>query len=194
MRPRVLLTAFVAAALVLGMASLALAADQRVDVSVLEPGILSVEVEEAFGLGAVVPDQSTGQRHFFMQVTNTTDTGWQVFADSTDLVTFEWGEPCDERGCTPYPLQPGDTITKDNLLISGGDLSWWDHENVDVIEASTVIPGYDAGLLVEGTSQAFGRLHLNEPDPSVELLVPPDAAFGEYITTITYTIQPFTGN
>lgn len=194
MRPRVLLTTFVAATLVFGMASFAVAADQMVDVSVLEEGILTIDVEERFGLGVVVPGQETGRRPFFMEVTNTTDTGWRVFADSTDLVTFEWEEPCDHHGCTPSPLDPGDTIAKGNLRIYGGDLDWWDDENVDVIQSFEVIPGYDAGLLVEGTSQAFGRLHLGSPDPAVMLIVPAEAALGDYFTTITYTIQPFTGD
>lgn len=192
MRPRVILTAFLAVSMVLGLTSLALAADQRVDVSVLEAGVLSVEVEEAFGLGVVVPGEETGERDFWMQITNTTPDGWQVFADSTDLLEFEWGEPCDHHGCTPYPIDGGATISKGNLRIYGGDLDWW--EDIDAIQSFEVIPGYDAGLLVEATSEAFGRFELNEPRPAVELLTPSDAAFGDYFTTITYTIQLFTGD
>lgn len=186
MRFRDQATAFVVLMLLLIPAAVAAGADQIVEVSVLPADTLSIDVEGEFGLDAVVPGGTTPERVFWMGITNTTSGGWEVTVDGTDLQSFtlecdEWGENC-QRTLT----DPLSTIDASNLYLRGGDQDNWGDE--------TAIVAYEGNLgapllLMEGTAVANGSFGIDNPQPSVQLTVPGDATFGDYYTTLTYTIM-----
>lgn len=166
-------------------AAAASGADQTVEVTVLPAGTLAIEVEYDFGMGVVVPGATTGERPFMMNITNTTDTGWEVWVEGTDFASFD--RNCDESGCWREPNGMY-TMPATAIYLRGGDLQWW--------ETDVIVPyeGYLAGaatpfLLMESGPEAYGQFGVNEPEPAVSVTVPGDAAIAEYYTTLTYTIQ-----
>ena len=183
MRSRNLFTALIAGLLVLSAASAALATEQWVEVDVLEAGIISIDVEHQTGLGYVFPGQTTPERYFWMQVTNTVEgQGWQVSADGPDLMRFDGH---DEFGAPNWVAT--DTIAKTHLKVSGGAAPHWDVVHVTYSEQSLGA----AQPIMQGSAGAFGTFGIHDPEPyvKVDLTGLTEVAFGSYGTTITYTIQ-----
>jgi len=165
------------------------AADQNIEVSVMEGDVLAISVESDLGLGIAMRGQTSNDRGFDMQITNTyVDRPWQVTVDADDLVGFYWDEPCDDQGCTRY--DNSDTISKTRLFLRGGDNPTWQDE----FGASLFTPheGYLGDttplLLLEGTGGAFGSFGFDE-QPSIRLDAQTGDPIGDFYTTVTYTIE-----
>lgn len=174
--------------MVLAIPAAATAADQTVEVTVLPADTLSISVEQEFGLGVIVPGQTSGLYEFGMEITNTTSTGWQVTVSGTDLQSFFWD--CDEWGenCTRQSTDPSYTIDASAFYVRGGDQNnWGDDTAIAPYEGSLAAAG-SPFTLMEGTSVAYGRFSLDEQRPGVALNIPVGAEYADYYGILTYTI------
>jgi hypothetical protein len=186
MKSRILVAAFMAAALALPAP--ALGADQDVDVQVLPANALGISVQEGLGFAIVIGESAT--QPFGMGITNTTGGGWIVTVDGPDLQSYTWGQ-CDETGCYDRILT-GNTIPKSNVVVTGGDASWSED---DAATDSTITPysvalGDNPVTIMEGTADAWGMFGFGPPhDPTVQVTIPAGSAYDQYYTTLTYTIM-----
>jgi hypothetical protein len=182
MKLRMFVAAAVAALVMLPAAS-ALAADQDVDVQVVPSDTLAVWVQE--GIGFQIEVGQVQSQPFGMEVTNTTDAGWVVSVDGTDLQSYEW-ENCDPWGCSNRILT-GNTIDRSNVVVTGGD-NFGDDPGTD----PTITTGSGAlgpVTIMTGTASAYGRFGFGPPyEPTVQLTLPAGTAIDQYFTTLTYTI------
>jgi hypothetical protein len=192
MKFRRLLVSFVALLLVVPAAS-AYAADQEVSVRVLPADTLAVSVDNWADFGGMEVG-ATGHHDMWLNVINTTGSGWEVTVTGDDLTSFTW-EGCDQNGCyNPTPTVPLYTIAKSNLVVNAGDLDWWDQDDPDgnAIRSFSGSPG-DVGApltLVQGTSLAHGEFGLDNPMSSLELTIPPGTQENQqYRTVLVYTIM-----
>jgi hypothetical protein len=185
------LAAAVAAVLLMVPAATASANDQNVQVHVLPSNALQIWVDEWADFGGMEVGQ-TSHYDFWMNITNTTSGGWQVDVTGGDLYPFHW-EYCDENGCSNPVIDPGEPISKANLVVAGGDLSWWDDQG-DVVMPSSGNPG-DPGTpltIVQALSPAHGEFGLDDPMAYLELTMPGGVQEGQqYRTVLTYTITPW---
>lgn len=186
------LLAPLAAVLLMIPAATASAADQDVQVHILPSNALEVSVDEWTDFGGLEVGQ-TGHYDFWLNVTNTTTEGWQVDVTGGDLYSFYW-ENCNENGCfNPIATDPTYFIAKANLVLTGGDLDWWDGDDPsgDTIRPFTGSPG-DPGTpftILQATSFAHGEFGLDNPNTYMELTIPEGTEVGQqYHTTLTYTI------
>jgi hypothetical protein len=167
-------------------------AEQTVEVQVLQPGFLGVEVDAQGGFGPLIPGK-TGHWGFKMSVTNTTDPagGWVVTVDSNgDFTSGNWSN-CDQNGCTGWDPDGADlTIAASALSITGGDLPWWDDHDPLVIVPGAGTFGSGPITVETGKAEAWGQFWINEPSPELTLVVPNDTALigHNFMTTLTYTI------
>lgn len=185
------LLAPIAAVLLMVPAATAYGADQDVQVHILPSNALEVWVDQWADFGGLEVTQ-TGHYDFWLNVTNTTTGGWQVDVTGGDLYPFHW-EYCDENGCTNPIIDPGEPILKSNLVVTGGDLNWWDENDPtgDTIRPFSGSPGdpQTPFPLVQGTSYAHGEFGLDNPQTYMELTIPGGTQEGQqYHTTLTYTI------
>lgn len=169
--------------------------NQEVNVRVLTDDSLGVWAEH-MDFGPVVAGQ-VPRRDFWINILNTSATGWAVTITGGDLYSFDW-EGCDQNGCyNPTPTDPQYTIPKSNLVIQPGDLDWWDADDPtgDAIRPLQGSPG-DGTLpttILQGTSYAFGEFGLDNPMSWIELRVPGNTQPNQqYRTDVTYTIMPWT--
>lgn len=181
--------------LMLGVAVLLLiplaasAADQTVEVQVLAAGTLSIDVESDFGLGWVVPETSTDLRDFWMGITNTTTSGWQVNVTGTDLQSFDWD--CDEQdNCTRVVHTSPSVIDASAIHVRGGDQDHWPASPDAIIAYEGNLTGAGVPfILMDGTATAYGSFGFDEGQrAAVRVDVPAGAAEANYFTTLTYTI------
>ena len=186
------LLAGIAAVVLMIPAATAYGADQDVQVHVLPTNALEVSVDQWPNFGGLEVGQK-GHYDFWLNVTNTTSGGWQVDITGGDLYSFNW-ESCDENGCSnPIPTDPAYYIAKSNLVVTSGDLNWWDGDDPtgDTIRPFSGSPG-DLGTpftLVQGTSYAHGEFGLDNPQTYMELTIPEGTQEGQqYHTVLTYTI------
>ena len=192
MRFRRVLVALMALLLVIPAGS-AYGANQEVNVHVLPANTLAIEVDGRADFGGLLPGD-TGHYDFWIKILNTTAGGWEVTVTGEDMYSFNW-EYCDQNGChTPVPTDPLYTIAKSNLVITVGDLNWWDAEDPtgDTILPFSGSPG-DIALpttILQATSYAHGEFGLDNPRASLELTIPADAeALQQYRTDLVYTIM-----
>jgi hypothetical protein len=196
MKLRRLLACLVALMIAVPAAS-AFAADQEVNVRVLPSDTLSISVDGWADFGGAEVGET---RHFdfWLNVTNTMNDGWQVTVTGGDLTSFTW-EGCDQNGCyNPIPTEPDVfTIPKSNLIISGGDLDWWDVDDPssNTIRSYSGSPGDSESplTLLQGTSYAHGEFGLDNPMSSLDLTIPAGTQQNQqYRTVLVYTIMPWT--
>lgn len=186
------LIAAIAAVVLMIPAATAYAADQDVSVHVLPSNALEVNVDGWADFGGLEVNQ-TGHFDFWLNVTNTTSEGWQVDVTGGDLYSFNW-EYCDEGGCSnPIATDPTYYIPISHLVLTGGDLDWWDADDptTDTIRPFTGSPGDDLTpfTVLQATSLAHGEFGLDNPFTSMELTIPEGTEIGQqYHTTLTYTI------
>ena len=195
MKPRRLLVSLVALLLVVPAAS-AYAADQEVNVRVLPVDTLAISVDGWADFGGMEIGE-TRHHDMWLNIVNTTSGGWEVTVTGGDLTSFNW-EWCDQNGChTPIPPDPVYTIAKANLVVSGGDLDWWDPEDPsgNTIRPFAGPPG-DVGspfTVVQGTSYAHGEFGLDNPKSSLDLAIPGGTQENQqYRTVLVYTIMAWT--
>ncbi len=168
-------------------AAAAVGADQEVDVSVIPADTLSIDVEPSIGYAQVVPGGSTTEAPFGMNITNTTANGWQVSVVGTDLHSYNW-ENCDETGCyNRLPTDPSYTIPASSIYVKGGGVSWMEAGVITSYEG--VLGGTEPLLLMVATADAFGSFGIDNPNPTVQVNVPSDAAVADYWATLTYTVE-----
>ena len=165
----------------------AIAADQTVDVQVLPVDTLTIDVENEFGLGVVVPNTMTNERGFHLSIINTSSGGFAVTVEADDLESFEYGN-CDEWGCDRVPTDTLYTMGAHNIFMKGGDIGWDDPNPFTFYEGYLTVPPADLFVLLEGTSEAYGEFGIDSPHPSVQVDVPLGQEIAEYWTTLTYTI------
>jgi hypothetical protein len=170
--------------------------NQEVNVHILPADTLAIQVQEWADFGGMVPD-TTQHQDFWLSVVNTTAGGWEVTVTGEDLTSFNW-ENCNMGGCyNPIPTDPLYTIPKSALVVSGGDLDWWDQDDpsLDAIRTFAGPPG-DVALpltILQGTSYAHGEFGLDNPQASLDLTIPADAEpMQQYRTVLVYTIAPWT--
>jgi hypothetical protein len=192
MKFRRLSVSLVALLLVVPAAS-AYAADQEVSVRVLPADTLAVSVDNWADFGGMEVGE-TGHHDMWLNVINTTSNGWEVTVTGDDLTSFTW-EGCDQNGCyNPIPTEPLYTIAKSNLVVSSGDLDWWDQDDPsgNAIRPFSGSPG-DLGTpftLVQGTSLAHGEFGLDNPMSSLDLTIPAGTQENQqYRTVLVYTIM-----
>jgi hypothetical protein len=165
----------------------AIATDQTVEVSVLPAGTLAIDVETDFGLGVAVPGDMTPEREFWINITNTTATGFAVSVESTDLTSF-YRENCDENGCDRFDTNPLYTMGAENIYMRGGFDEWEDPNQLTFYEGS--LTGANTPfLLVEGTSAVYGSIGIGNPQPSIQVDVPLAQVIADYWATLTYTVM-----
>ena len=169
-------------------------ANQEVNVHILPADTLSISVDQAADFGGMTPGES---RHydFWLNIVNTTAGGWEVTVTGDDLTSFNW-EGCNDEGCyNPIPTEPLYTIPKSNLVVSGGDVGFFDTEEQDAIVSFAGSPG-DIGLpttILQAAPAAHGEFGLDNPSASLDLSIPADAqAMNQYRTVLVYTIAPWT--
>jgi hypothetical protein len=165
----------------------AIATDQTVEVSVLPADTLAVDVESDIGLGAAVPGSMTPENGFQMNIMNTTGGGWFVTVEATDLTSFD-RENCDEYGCDRVPTSPLYTIDAGNIYMRGG------HDEVFGVSVLIFHEGFltaaaTPALVVEGSAAAYGSFSIENPNPSVQVQIPPAQEIADYWATLTYTIM-----
>lgn len=196
MKPRSVLVGLMAMLLVIPAASAygAEPANQEVNVRVLPTNALAIQVDGRLDFGGMLPGDAA-QYKFWIKILNTTASGWEVTVTGDDLYAFNW-ESCDQNGChNPIPAVPPLTIDKSNLVITGGDLDWWDAEHGDTIVPSSGSPGAIGSptTILQATSFAFGEFGLDNPMATAVLNIPSDAEQGQqYRTDLVYTIMPWT--
>ena len=165
----------------------AVGADQEVDLSVIPADTLSIDVEPSVGFPQVVPGGSTMEAAFGMNITNTTANGWQVSVVGTDLHSYYW-ESCDETGCyNRLPTDPSFTIPASSIYLTGGGVSWMEEGVVTYYEGP--LGGTEPLLLMVATADAYGSFGMDNPNPTVKVNVPGDAAVADYWATLTYTVE-----
>lgn len=171
-------------------------ANQEVNVHILPADTLAISVDGWADFGGMVPNE-TRHYDFWLNVVNTTAGGWEVTVTGDDLTSYTW-ENCDENGCyNPIPTDPLYTIPKSALVVTGGDLNWWDQDDPsgDAVRPFAGPPG-DIALpltIVQGTSYAHGEFGLDNPQTSLDLTIPADAQpMQMYRTMLIYTIAPWT--
>jgi len=198
MRPGRLLVSLTSLLLVVPVATAygAEPATQEVNVHVLPSDVLAISVDGWADFGAMEIAEAR-QHDFGLNVLNTTSGGWEVTVTGDDLYSFEW-EGCDENGCyNPIPTDPMYTIAKSNLVVTGGDLDWWDGEDPtgDTIRPFVGSPG-DVGTpttILQATSYAHGDFGLDNAWSKLELTIPADAeVMHQYRTELVYTITGWT--
>jgi hypothetical protein len=179
----------IVAGMIVFAASTAIASDQTVDVNVFPEDELSIWVQENVGFQAEV-NQLSDQQYFDMQITNTSDSDWQVTATSTDLEGFDQ-DNCDELGCEESPN--GKTIPASALHLRGADGTGWEDEQADdVIALEGDLDNSTPLVIMEGIGDLYGSFGFNE-QPWLQLTVPDDDTLpGAYRATVTYTIEPAT--
>lgn len=163
--------------------------DQTVGVSVRTPGLLAIDVDQEITLGITSPGTTTAEVGFHIGIVNSTSTGWEVHVAATDFESYTL--ECDEQGanCTKTPTDPVHTIAASNLYIRGGVAAALSSTNDMSTSEGYLGAAGTPLLLLEGTSDALGTLGINEPQTSMRLDIPVDAADGEYAATLTYTIM-----
>jgi hypothetical protein len=166
----------------------AMAADQTLDVSVLEDGVLSIDVEAEMGWPAVVPGITTVESAFQMNITNTNlGDGWEVTVEATDFESFTWD--CDEFGCTRIPDLTPSVIDASNLYMRSGYVDHWGDPGAITAHEGFFSAAAAPFQLLNGSDVAYGSFEIQDPNPSVQLSVPGDADLGDYWATLTYTIM-----
>jgi hypothetical protein len=167
----------------------AIAAEQTVDVTVLEAGTLAIDVEHEFGLGVAVPNTFTAENGFEMDIVNLSGGGWEVFVEATDLTSFDY-DNCDEHGCERVPTNPEFTIDASNIFMTGGSVDYWgDPTAVTGSIGDFMGAAGTTMLLVEGTNVANGAFSIDGPHTTIKVNIPDTAQTGyNYYTTLTYTI------
>lgn len=170
--------------------------NQEVNVHVLTGDTLGVWVDH-IDFGGLVEGE-TRHNDFWINILNTSASGWEVTITGGDLYSFDW-EGCNpEQGCyNPIPTDPTYTIPKSNLVIQAGDLDWWDGQDPtgDTIRPYQGSPG-DVGsptTILQGTSYAYGEFGLDNPMSWIELTIPAGTQPNlQYRTDVTYTIMAWT--
>jgi hypothetical protein len=169
--------------------------NQEVNVHVLTGDTLGVWVDQ-IDFGGLVEGQSR-RNDFWINILNTSASGWEVTITAGDLYSFDWGG-CGPEGCyDPIPTDPMYTISKSNLVIQPGDLDWWDGQDPtgDAIRPFQGSPG-DVGsptTILQGTSYANGEFGLDNPMSWIELTIPGGTQPNlQYRTDVTYTIMAWT--
>jgi hypothetical protein len=157
------------------------------DVTVLDAGdpsgALAIEVGEDLSFDPIAAGGNAAQ-DVWMRIINDTTGSWQVTVDGDDLWSFEFGEPCDDTGCTRVPA--GDeTIPKSAITVHGGDHPWGGDDDA-VVPCSGSL---GTTPVVIATGHITGDIQLEDPMTGVELTIPVDARPGDYTTALTYTIM-----
>jgi hypothetical protein len=171
-------------------------ATQEVNVRVLPPNALAIQVDNWADLGSMVLGE-VREHDFGMSVINTTSGGFQVTVIGDDLRSFNWTD-CGEGGCFgPVPTDPEYTIPKENLIVTGGDLDWWDGVDPtgNTVRPYAVVPGDELSpaVVLEATAYAVGDFGFDNPNPQLKLTIPSDAqTMYQYRTELTYTIMGWT--
>ena len=164
----------------------AYAEDQEVNVHVLSPDTLALSVDQGVDFGGVELGQ---MRHhdFWINVVNTTAFGFSISVSGGDLESFEWAG-CDMNGCYD-PIYTGVTIPSTSLVVTGGDLDWWDGQD-NVVNPASVAVTTDPQTIISATEAAHGEFGFDNPMASMELTIPVDAVpMLQYRTVLTYTIS-----
>ena len=166
--------------------------DQTIGVSVRTPGVLAIDVDQEVALGITSPGTTTAEVGFHVGIVNSTSDDWEVYVTATDFESYTM--ECDEQGtnCAKTPTDPLNTIAATNLYIRGGVAAALSSTNEMATNEGYFGTAGTPFLLMQGTSEAAGTLGINEPQTSMRLDVPANAADGEYSATLTYTIMAST--
>jgi len=176
--------------MVLAAATAATAIDQQVEAQVLPADQLGLQIEEMIYIGGEV-NQTSDMNYFGMQVLNTTATGWEITATSTDLAGY-YMDNCDEFGENCEVVLTGVTIPASALLLTGGDQDDWGDPGAITPEATGALDNSVPLLIMSGTNVPQGWFGINDPSPAIQFDVPDDGTLadgsGQFMATVTYTI------
>ena len=173
----------------------AIGADQTVEVTVLAAGTLAIDVEHDFNLGIAVPDTTTAENGFHMDIINLTGGAWEVTVAATDLTSFYW-DNCDENGCHDrVDTETLYTIDASNIFMTGGAVDHWgDPAAVTGSVGAYMGTAGTSMLLVEGTAVANGSFNIDDPHTTIKVDIPATAETGHNysppLTTTTITPPP----
>jgi hypothetical protein len=188
MKRRAFLTVLVIVALVVPVATQAVAAEssgtQQLDVQVMYSDLLSIDVGSVY-FGELLPPAAR-QHGFWLSVMDTTSEPWQVTAQGDDLRTYdyecievdEWGE------CLFWEQIPVASIAAENVTLHGPSLS-------DRVVGSEVTLSSTPQLFMTGAARTDDQYWIGwwEDDPLAALSVPAGTPGGYYQTMVTYTIM-----
>jgi hypothetical protein len=181
------LVAMVLAVMLLIPAATAYAEDQEVFVHVLPADTLALSVDQTLEFGGVEPGQ-TAHYDFWLNVVNTTAFGFTITVSGGDLQSFEW-DGCDENGCYGVNYTGEATIPSTSLVVTGGDLDWWDGQDNVVSPESVAVTQADQ-TIISATEAAHGEFGFDNPMTSMDLTIPGDATpLLQYHTVLVYTIN-----
>lgn len=162
------------------------AADQTVEVSVLPEDTLSIDVESEAFFGGVLPGESTELYEFWMGITNTKSSGWQVTVSATDLQAYHWE---DDGGGGQVRVHDAGLIDASAIHVRGGDQDNWGDEGAITAYEDNLTAADTPFQLMDGTSVAYGSFGLDDQRPAVRIDVPGGTTYGDYYSTLTYTIS-----
>lgn len=174
--------------------------DQTVSVTAIEPGILSIGVDDNINFGDVYPGQYTGEHTFGTNYTNTLESvaPWSATVTATEFVRYEWDDATQQHVAT------SDTFSYTNLTVFPGYDEWAATEHgvefglqanfAGTLATSDPVTLFTAPAEFRG---GFGTPHEDQDGNLaawLELFVPAETAFGvdewraDYVATLTYTI------